>query len=241
MTTAAVTFAPCWVLTSCLQGVTFFPEFMPRIAFPLLIACLALASCGVLKKSDVWDTVIRNRPNLAGAADPSMAYAAHLHRVLTAKGVEHRVVTYQFQYTTLLREEAIGERTAVIYRDDTNPATPWWITDDRLSRPVWLPNGTVEKQLNHACRARASIVKLRDFPGSHDGKTVVAPDRRTGFRNGRSEALRPVALGPGPAPSAAGLGDLFERRHGTPFDPASVLDRRKMTALRHEVHLRDID
>lgn len=214
---------------------------MPRIAFPLLIACLALASCGVLKKSDVWDTVIRNRPNLAGAADPSMAYAAHLHRVLTAKGVEHRVVTYQFQYTTLLREEAIGERTAVIYRDNSNPAAPWWITDDRLSRPVWLPNGTVEKQLNQVCRARASIVKLRDFPGSHDRKTVAASDRRTGFRNGRGEVLRPVALGVEPRNSTADLDGLFQRRHGTPFDPVSVLDRQKMTALRHEVRLRDID
>ncbi len=195
----------------------------------------------MFKKSDVWDTVIRNRPNLAGAADPSMAYAAHLHRVLTAKGVEHRVVTYQFQYTTLLREEAIGERTVVIYRDNSKSSTPWWITDDRLSRPVWLPNGTVEKQLNFVCRTRASVIKLRDFPGSHDGKTVAAPERRTGFRNGPSEALRPVALEPAPRASRARLDDLFQLRHGTPFDPASVLDRQKMAALRHRVQLRDAD
>ena len=214
---------------------------MPRIALPLLVACLALASCSVFKKSNVWDTVIRNRPNLAGAADPSVAYAAHLHRVLTAEGVEHRVVTYQYQYTTLLREEAIGERTAVIYRDNTKPSTPWWITDDRLSRPVWLPNGTVEKQLNFVCRARASVIKLRDFPGSDDGKAVLAPERRSGFRNGRSEALRPVALGSEPRASSGRLDALFQLRHGTPFDPASVLDRQKMTTLRHGVRLRDAE
>lgn len=207
----------------------------------LAIASLALASCSILKKSSVWDAVIRNRPDLSGAADPSAAYAAHMHRVLTAEGVEHRVVTYQFHYVTLLREETVGIRTAVIYRDDASPSSPWWVTDDRLSRPVWLPNGPVEKQLNFVCRARAEVLKLRDFPGSHDARTVLGTGRKTTFRSARESGLGPVALGPSQRAGASRLDEVFQIRHGTPFDPASVLDRQKMTALRHDVQLRDVD
>ena len=51
--------------------------------------------------------------------DPSYAYAAKLHEALSARGVEHKVVVYQYHYTTRQNEEALGTRTAVIYCDDS--------------------------------------------------------------------------------------------------------------------------
>ena len=213
---------------------------MPKIAALMLAACLALSGCTIFKSSHVWDVVTRTHPDVSGAADPSLAYAAHLHRVLAAEGVEHRVVTYQFHYRTLLREESIGSRTAVIYRDDTDPAHPWWLTDERLSRPIWLPNGSVEKQVAFTCRNRVEIVRLRDFSGGADGKRIIPPSRRAAdFRTGRAEPLRSVALGPATTAGDAPLGALFRTRHGTPFDPASSLDREKMTALRHALRFSD--
>jgi hypothetical protein len=205
---------------------------MSKLALLPLTLCVLLAGCTVFKKSRAWDTVMRSRPDLRTAADPSAAYANHLHRVLSAEGIEHKIVSYEFRYRTLLREEAMGSRMAVIYRDDANPANPWWIMDERQSRPIWLPNGPVEKQVTFFIRARAEIVGLRDYSSEGESKTVVAPESpRTAFRTRREESLRAVALGPEEAAPGVRWAQLFRSRHGTAFDPGSPLDRRKMSAL----------
>src|SRR5687767_8741754 len=107
-----------------------------------IAACLGFAGCHVFQKSEKWELATRVRPGETKRdADPSDAYANKLHAALASHGVEHKVVVYQYRYTTRLREEAVGTRTAVIYRDDTKPSHPWWLKDDRLNTPVWLPNG----------------------------------------------------------------------------------------------------
>ncbi len=198
----------------------------------LLPICLFLAGCTVFRSSRTWETVVRTRPDLSGAADPSAAYAEHLHRVLKARGVEHRVVTYEFRYTSRFREEAIGTRTAVLYRDDTHPTHPWWLADERLARPKWLPNGSVEGQVSFAARHHADVVSIRDYAGSRDGKSTVAAQRSaTVFRTSRVAPLRTVALGPDESARHATWESLFRARHGTTFDAESALDRRKMADL----------
>jgi hypothetical protein len=204
--------------------------------FLILPLCLLLAGCTVFRSSRTWNSVIRSRPDLSAEADPSAAYAEHLHRVLKAQAVAHRVVTYQFRYTSRFREEAIETRTAVLYRDDTHSTHPWWLADERLARPKWLPNGSVEQQVTFAARHRAEIVSVRDFGGSHDGKSVIAAKQRAAaFRTSRVAPLRPVALGRESDAGAGRWAALFHSRHGTAFDPGSPVDRRKMTALQRSL------
>src|SRR5438552_439092 len=102
-----------------------------------LAACLTVAGCS--HSPSPWNTVRSVRVDTRDSDDPSAAYAEHLSGVLKSANVEHKVVTYQFHYRTALREEAVATRTAVLYRDDHNPSNPWWLTDERLNKPVWLP------------------------------------------------------------------------------------------------------
>src|SRR5688572_28636460 len=109
---------------------------MQKPLFLSLAISVALTGCST---SPTWSRVRSVRVDVRDTADPSGVYAEQLSSVLRTAGVEHRVVTYQFRYHTRLREEAVGTRTAVIYRDDSNPANPWWLMDDRAKNPVWVP------------------------------------------------------------------------------------------------------
>jgi len=107
--------------------------------------------------------------------DPSHAYAAKLHEALAAQGVEHKVVVYQYHYTTRLNEEALGTRTAVVYRDDTDASYPWWLKDERLNNPFWLPDGDLNKQISFYIRRKAEVIETKDYPArGGSGKAAVA-------------------------------------------------------------------
>jgi hypothetical protein len=145
-----------------------------------IAVCLGLTGCGVFQKSPTWDKVTKVRPGeTTRDPDPSAAYAAKLHRALAESGVQHKVVTYQYRYLTNLREEAVGTRTAVIYRDNTNSKYPWWLKDDRLGRPVWLPNGELNKQIGFYIRREAEVLEQKNYSGGGGGKTTIAFARPT--------------------------------------------------------------
>ena len=151
----------------------------PAMQKPLALSiavCLGLTGCQVFKKSEAWDKVSKVRPEETRKdPDPSAAYAAKLHHALAGSRIEHKVVTYQFRYLTHLREEAVGTRTAVVYRDTTNSKYPWWLKDDRLSRPFWLPNGDLGKQVAFYIRSAAEVLEHKDYSGrGTDGKTALA-------------------------------------------------------------------
>jgi len=137
-----------------------------------IAVCLSLSGCQVFEKSKTWDTVMSVRPGDSfREADPSSSYAEKLHRVLLEQGVEHYVVTYQYHYYTHQYEEALGTRTAVVYRDDVDSRYPWWLKDDRSATPVWLPNGELDKQLSFYCRRPAEIIEKKHYPaGGGSGK-----------------------------------------------------------------------
>jgi hypothetical protein len=162
-----------------------------------IAACLGLAGCNVFQKSETWNQAVRVRPaETARDPDPSNAYAAKLHAALAGRGVEHKVVVYQYRYTTRLREEAVGTRTAVIYRDDTNRRYPWWLKDDRLNNPFWLPNGNLDNQVSFYVRRKAEVIETKDYPPQGgSGKTIVAFAKP-------APALR-LAANPHPAVAAA--------------------------------------
>jgi hypothetical protein len=211
--------------------------------------CISFAGCQIFTKSPTWDKVTKVRVQSHEAEDPSQAYANEMHRVLSDDAVEHKLVTYQYRYTTRLREEAIGTRTAVIYRDNHSPNYPWWLVDERTRKPVWLPNGDVQKQVQFYAQHHTEIVDVKEFPtGAGSGKSVISFDnpnapsvaqsglkprtlaateeeRRRDFLRSRSATAMSGAATASPAE------ERFRQVHGTKFDPASAVDRRKMAAL----------
>ena len=138
-----------------------------------LAACLAFTGCQMFRKSPTWAKAVDTRIALPAVGDISKEYAAGLHRAFKADHISHKVVTYQYRYSSRLREDASAERTAIIYRDDTNPTYPYWLKDETSNRPVWLPNGSVEQQLRFYIGRDVQV--LDPASGSGDGKEMVAP------------------------------------------------------------------
>jgi len=145
--------------------------------------CLLLTGCHAPRHSRTWEIVRSTRHPGPGKAKPSAAYAGELHHALQKSGVEHKVVTFKFRYSSRLTLNATGEETAVIYRDDATPAQPWWIMAEQLWRPMWLPTQPVAAQVSLFVRRPATVVKVEDFPAqkaARDGKTLLKP-----FRTGK--------------------------------------------------------
>lgn len=220
---------------------------------PLVLAltvCLSLAGCEAFTTSKTWSTVMKVRPDGAGGgSDASTAYAAKLHGVLKGDSVEHKVVTYQYHYTTPLREEAVGTHTAVIYRDNSNQQNPWWLMEDRLQKPVWLPGEDLQRQVAFYLHHKADVVEQKSFhAGGSDDKQMVAVSAPPSNGSNRTGASRLAHFRSKPAPSyyelAAAIpssaarnnssAGLFRAVHGTNYDPSSALDRRKMDLLKSE-------
>lgn len=151
-------------------------------------ACLGLAGCQVFQKSEAWKEAASVRPGSAAHdPDPSHAYAAKLHTALADRGIEHKVITYQYRYTTRLREEAVGTRTAVVYRDESTANYPWWLKDDRLNTPFWLPNGNLDKQVSFYIRRKAEVIETAAYPAQASaGKTLAFAKPVPGLRSNRA-------------------------------------------------------
>jgi hypothetical protein len=146
---------------------------LPVVFLVCCAICFALAGCQVFKRSNTWEKVTKVRGTRDLDPDASEKYASRLHDVLKADAVEHKVVTYQYRYTTRLREEAVSTRTAVLYKDKATPGSPWWLMDDQLEKPVWLPNAQVERQVEFYLHQPAQVVAQSDFGGGDAGKSVI--------------------------------------------------------------------
>ena len=193
-----------------------------------IAACLAFTGCSVFHKSPAWARVVGTRISLAREGDVSRAYADGLHRELKAGRIKHKVVTYQYNYRSRLREDATAERTAVLYRDDAHPKYPWWLKDETSGRPLWLPNGSLEQQLRFYVGRDVEIVDPGRMSGG-DGKRIVAPAREWHRRVAHTPRLTlpPVAE----APRGLNPDEVFRDAHGTEFDSSRASDREKMNAL----------
>lgn len=137
-----------------------------------IAACLAFTGCQVFQKSPTWGKVVRTHFALPRGSDTSRAYSGELHRELNAHHIENKVVTYQYRYTTRLRDYATAERTAVLYRDTTHSKYQWWLKDDTSNRPRWLPNGSLAQQVRFYMGREVEIVDPGHASGG-DGKEVV--------------------------------------------------------------------
>src|SRR5688572_25496642 len=149
---------------------------MQKILCFALAFSLVLSGCGLFRPSETWTLVRGVRVDTRGESDPSGAYAAVLSARLADARIEHKVVTYQFRHQTYLREETIGTRTAVVYRDETHPANPWWLMEEQLHQPVWLPSDELGRQISFYRRDYAEVVEVRDVPvgGGGGQKAMLA-------------------------------------------------------------------
>ena len=232
---------------------------MMKSVAPCVALCLLLAGCAVCRRSDTWARVTEVRRNACCQAD----YLPAVHRELSARGVPHKMVTYNYPFSDRRHVRVDGTCTAIVYRDEIDPAHPWWLTDERMTMPVWLPNGDLGEQVTFYARGPAEIVTVKHF-GS-DGKSSIAADSRQlredrtmvtarssmfrigerrsvarvdgsdaahhapAFRNGQPTLRRAQVAAPKPDSADE---KMFRRRHGTPFDRASMIDRAKLEALK---------
>jgi hypothetical protein len=84
--------------------------------------------------------------------------------------VPHRVVRYRYSYNS--RFDGIGdaERSALLYYDKTTTRYPWWLTDDRVARPVWVPSLPIDRQVAFYLRRPVKIVGVEAFYCDDDAK-----------------------------------------------------------------------
>ncbi len=156
----------------------------------LIIGSALLAAACYSAKTDTWQKVISTPHATGDAKDKSRAYAAGLHSTLLRAGIAHKVVVFQFQYSSKFTLKGSVERTAIIYKDTAEPKNPYWIMDDHLTCPVWLPNESVERQISFYVRRPTTVVSVTDFPASDD--KAVKPLEKSARRKTAISRIQPV-------------------------------------------------
>lgn len=205
-----------------------------------LSAAVVLSGCAVSHQSP-WHTARTTRIQTASERLGSEGFAERLSGDLKAAGVQHKVVTYEYNYRTRSNEQAIASRTAVVYRDGSSGRHQWWLMEDRLRTPFWLPGEDLEYQVSFYLRRPATIVSVDGRGVGSEAKGVVAAvERESRFPLARLKSLAKAGRlqakvsAPKPGRTAAvseKAKALFRARHGTKFDPASIADRLKMERL----------
>jgi hypothetical protein len=200
---------------------------MQKLAPFSLILFLAFGSCQMLKRSGPWETVENLHVQIPPGSDPSSAYAAELHRALLRDGVPHRVVSYSYVDSQRFELPA-GSHTAVIYEDHTSAGSPYWLMDDQLSRPLWLPDGDLEKQLRFYIRGKSVVgITSKDYPAngfpSAPAETADTPTAQrppTVPHRTHAPEMRTVPQPPAPAAQSARPKPVVEERPA-PRKPSS--------------------
>lgn len=111
--------------------------------FKSRLILLSLGLCGFLNsgclatRSEAWKIAVHP---LEGKlqTDECLPYALALNREFTKAGIPHEVAYIQWRsgYNSSKRGE-VGLHAIVLYKDDANPAFPWWGVDNE-NEPVWL-------------------------------------------------------------------------------------------------------
>ncbi len=231
-----------------------------------LATVLTLCGCSVFHRSPTWDTVVASRSNYSGSRsdDGKDGYLNRLHQVLRDAGIAHKVVTYQFRFHNVYREENVQTETAILYSDDTTPRSPWWVMDEYHHVPVWLPNWELDAQIEFFIQRPVEIVSVKDYPAGAPQPRVATVKRtpqRSVTHTAREKKFRSLFANSGKAPrrerpvttpaapvdsdplttkvlasdtSDSRADSLFRSTHGTAYDPTSSVDRAKMNTLRRQ-------
>ena len=145
-----------------------------------LAVCLTLTACNESKQKSTWQKVRETTPDkVAATADPNEAYTKKLNKVLNENKVEHKVVTYQYRYKTRMREEAVGTHSAIVYKDNSDPQNPWWLVNERTSKPVWLPGQDLNKQISFYLRRKAEVTEEKVFSDGEPQATETMVAKHT--------------------------------------------------------------
>ncbi|MGB8169804.1 MAG: hypothetical protein WCF18_20045 [Chthoniobacteraceae bacterium] len=144
----------------------------------VLAASLAFSGCSIFHRSPAWESVVSSRSHYSDSADAKGGYLNHLHQVLTSAGVAHKLVTYQFRYHNVYREEAVDSATAILYRDDTTPQNPWWVMDEYHHVPTWLPNWELDAQLGFFVQRPVEVLSVKEYAGGSAPEPGIAKNAR---------------------------------------------------------------
>lgn len=191
---------------------------------------LLLAACHSTK-TDTWQKVVSAPHSIGDDKDRSRAYAAELHTTLLRAGIAHKVVTFQFKYSSRYTINGTVERTAIIYSDPAESKHPYWVMDDHLTTPVWLPEESVERQMDFYLRRPTTIVSVSDFPAGDD--KAVKPLEKTHGRKAavsRIQPAKPAATAPPKTKPQPAETSKPEKPHAEPKTTIIPVEEKKPVA-----------
>ena len=179
-----------------------------------LAAVFALSGCQMFQRSKAWELATSASEHIPGQGDwaRSDEYARGLQKLLAENGVPNKRVTFRYTVNSRRGEEKSVTQSVVIYRDDLSPKYPWWLIDNLREAPTWLPNDSLDKQIQFARFERDfEIVAVHEAGGGakeHEEESDAAAKESRDWKA------------------------LFRQVHGTVYDANSPVDRRKMAALK---------
>jgi hypothetical protein len=146
---------------------------MHKLMFLTAGVAMFMAGCESAKPSKTWEMVKAAPRSGPRVEDRCGVYAGQLHKLLQDAGVEHKVVTFTFMHPTRLMVDARAQDVAVIYKDAASPDHPWWLMTEYLWSPVWLPNQSLERQIDFYLARPSRVVSVAEYPTSNpaDGKS----------------------------------------------------------------------
>lgn len=170
----------------------------------LLIIGLFTAGCAASRTwHKVADTPLEGRWQPGG----SLKYARELKKLLDEDRVENKLVVYKRRGTTAADFGHKFDHAAIIYRDPDSKIFPWWFADSAASTPRWLPNGSVDEQLEFTDPGFVRVTSVNSAaPTPSDGKST-----RVTLDNSEH---------------------VFRRKHGGKFNAASATDQQKMREIK---------
>ena len=204
-----------------------------KTTFTLTAGIALLLTACHSTKTDTWQKVVSTSHAISDDKDKSRAYAAELHSTLLHAGIAHKVVTFQFRYSSKYTINGTAERTAIIYRDAAEPKHPYWIMDDHLTSPVWLPEEPVERQVDFYLRRSTTIVSVTDFPAGDD--KAVKPLEKSTPRKTAISRIQPAAPAQPKAEPAPAKISKPEKPHAEPKTAIIPMEEKKpVTAIKAE-------
>jgi hypothetical protein len=177
---------------------------MTKVAILTGTVAILVAACHPSSHTDTRRRVLAVPHPTREAGEPDRVFAADLHHTLLARHVPHKVVTVEFPYQDDFHRISTARHTVVVYRDASKKGESWWLMDERLNVPVWLPNEPLERQISFYLARPATVVSVSDFTEDHS-KIILPLDQAEPRRSGTSTIQRAdLGAGNGPAAKPAG-------------------------------------
>lgn len=163
---------------------------MTKTAAILAGTAILVGGCHSSKQSETWRRVTHAPHPASEAGEADRVFAADLHRILLASHTPHKIVTAEFSYLGDYARDGVTQRTVVVYRDDGKKGENWWLMDERLNTPFWLPSEPLDKQISFYLTRPVKLVNVSDFSDPDHTKMVLPLDQKTARKTGTSTIQR---------------------------------------------------